>query len=315
MFAARYRGRNVIFAYDLRNEPAVGWDSLERQWNSWLADKYQTIEELNAAWSAQKPAVAFGTIPVPPKNDAPGERRLLDFQNFREHLANEWTRRQAAAIRAADPKALVTVGLIQWSVPSRLPGDLSTYSGFRPEQQARYLDFLEVHFYPLLDGGYKYQGPESETRNLAYLESVLRGAGQTGKPLVLAEFGWYGGGKPRFNNGSFPAATEAQQGQYNRQVVETSACLACGWLNWGFYDQPEATDCSELTGLVTADGKVKAWGSAFKELAKNVPGKSVGHKPNGPRPAMNWDDCLSSIKFEQDFLKQYITAFSQATSY
>jgi len=315
LFAARYRGRNVIFAYDLRNEPAVGWDGLEEPWNSWLADKYKTIENLNIAWAGQKAAATFGSIPVPPKKDAPCDRKLLDFQGFREHLANEWTRRQVAAIRTADPEALVTVGLVQWSVPSLLPGDLSTYSGFRPAQQARYLDFLEMHFYPLLDGGYRYKDAQSETGNLAYLESVLRGTGPPGKPLVLAEFGWYGGGKPRFNNGSFPAATEVQQAQYNRKVVETSMGFACGWLNWGFYDQPEATDCSELTGLVTTDGKVKEWGSAFKKLATSLHGNSGERKPRGSRPKMNWDACLSNIKSEQDFLKEYITAFSQNKSH
>jgi endo-1,4-beta-mannosidase len=311
MFAARYRGRNVIFAYDLRNEPAVGWDELKAPWNSWLTDKYKTVDRLNSAWSVQNPAVSFGAIPVPPKTDAQGNRKLLDFQSFREHLADEWTRRQVAAIKSADPKALVTVGMVQWSVPSLLPGDLSHYSGFRPQRQARYLDFLEIHFYPLADGGYKYGSLESESRNLAYLESVLRGAAQPGKPLVLAEFGWYGGGTPRFNKGSFPAASEAQQAQYDRKVVETSAGLVCGWLNWGFYDQPEASDCSELTGMATADGKPKAWGRTFQELATKFRGKAIPTKSTGPRPKMDWDACLSSMSAEKEYREKYFAAFAR----
>ena len=51
----------------------------------------------------------------------------------------------------------------------------STTLRFRAQRQARYLDFLEVHFYPLADaGGYKYRDAEGETRNLAYLENVVR---------------------------------------------------------------------------------------------------------------------------------------------
>jgi hypothetical protein len=311
MFAARYRGRNVIFAYDLRNEPAVGWDGLEAPWNLWLADKYKSIDRLNAAWNGQKPEAQFGTIPVSPKHDARGNRELLDFQSFREHLADEWTRRQAAAIKSADPQALVTIGMIQWSVPVLLPGSLANYSGFRPQRQARYLDFLEIHFYPLADGGYKYLGPENEARNLAYLESVVREAAQPDKPLVLGEFGWYGGGKPGFEHGAFPAASEGQQAQYDRSVVETSAGLACGWLNWGFYDQPEATDCSQLIGLVAANGKVKAWGQTFHDLTMRFQGKIVPQKTSGPRPVMNWDDCLSSLKSGDDFREEYFKAFSQ----
>jgi len=48
LFAARYRGRHVIFAYDLRNEPAVGWDgdTMKRKWNGWLQKKYGMVERL-----------------------------------------------------------------------------------------------------------------------------------------------------------------------------------------------------------------------------------------------------------------------------
>ncbi len=311
IFAARYRGRNVIFAYDLRNEPAVGWEGLGGPWNLWLQEKYGSVDKVNAAWQDKNPALKFGAIPIPPRRDALNNRALLDFQSFREHLADEWTRRQCAAIKSADPNALVTVGMIQWSVPSLL-GNLGHYSGFRPQRQARYLDFLEVHFYPLADGGYNYRDPESEARNLAYLEGVVREAAQPGKPLVLAEFGWYGGEeKPTFNGGQFPPASEAQQAQYDRKAVETSAGFACGWLNWGFYDQPEASDCSQLTGLVTAGGKIKAWGRTFQELASSFQGKAIRPRKTGPRPAMDWDACLSSMAAEKEFRENYFAAFSQ----
>src|SRR5580658_171363 len=48
LFAARYRARNVIFAYDLRNEPSVGWDGLETSWNRWRNDKYGAGPALRA---------------------------------------------------------------------------------------------------------------------------------------------------------------------------------------------------------------------------------------------------------------------------
>ena len=177
----------------------------------------------------------------------------------------------------------------------------------------RYLDFLEVHFYPLADGGYKYRDAQSESRNLAYLESVVLEAKQPGKPLVVSEFGWYGGEeKPKFNGGQFPPASETQQAQYDRKAVETSAGFACGWLNWGFYDQPEANDCSQLTGLATADGKIKAWGRTFHELATRFQGPPVRPKKTGPRPAMDWDACLSSMNAEKEFREQYFKAFSQS---
>lgn len=310
LFARRYRGRNIIFAYDLANEPAVGWENLGDDWHNWLRKKYHSIDQLNVAWPAAAMAQDFGAIPVPGRKDALNDARLLDFQAFRESLADDWTRRQRDAIKSADPHALVTVGLVQWSVPSLLPGTVAYYSGFRPKRLARYLDFMEIHFYPLADGGYKYRDSASELRNLAYLESVVRETAQKHKPLVLAEFGWYGGDKaPTFNGGQFPQATEDQQADYDRHVIQTTAGLACGWLNWGFYDQPEAGDCSQQTGLLTADGKLKAWGRTFHELAISYEGKTFRPGKIGPRPAMDWDACLSCIASEKQFLDDYCHAF------
>jgi len=297
LFAARYRGSNVIFAYDLRNEPSVGWDGMEIQWNRWRNDKYGLGPSLLP-------------MPVPPATDALTNVNLLEFQSFREHIADEWTRRQAAAIKSADPAALVTVGMIQWSVPSLLPS-LSQYSAFRPRRQARFLDFLTIHFYPLEDGGYKYRTHESLARNLSYLESVVREVALAGKPVVLGEFGWYGGGVAHFNQGAFPPATEAQQEEYDRRAVETSGPFACGWLNWGLFDDPEATDCSELIGLLTADGRVKAWGKTFRSLAGSRKGKASRTKWPEPRPALDWDACLTSLAAESQFRQQYFVDFSK----
>jgi beta-galactosidase GanA len=149
LFAARYRGRTSIFAYDLRNEPEVGWnDRMTPAWNAWLTRHYGGAEAIAKAWGRTN-AVEIDKVPVPTPTEALNNRELLDFQRFREDLADEWTRRQVAAIKSSDPQALVTVGMIQWSVPALLPPGVRHYAAFRPSRQAKLLDFLEVHFYPL----------------------------------------------------------------------------------------------------------------------------------------------------------------------
>ena len=152
----------------------MGWDGpvMLKRWNDWLRSKYATGEKVRQAWSGTNQTFELGSVPIPKATDAPGSRELLDYQRFREELADEWTRRQVSAIKAADPQALATVGLIQWSVPSLLPG-VRHYAGFRPERQARLLDFMEIHFYPLDRGAYEYRNDEEEARNLAYLQSVV----------------------------------------------------------------------------------------------------------------------------------------------
>lgn len=307
-FAARYRGRSVIFAYDLLNEPEIRWDTTptREKWNRWLEIQYGDPAKLVSAWGVTNQDLSFGSIPTPPKEDRAGCVRLLDFQRFREDLADQWTRRQVAAIKAADPQALATVGLIQWSVPSPLAAAWQ-YSAFRPERTARFVDFMEIHFYPLANGHYAYQGVEEEAKNLAYLESVVREVARPGKPVVIAEFGWYGGG--RLTYGNHAPATEEQQARWCRQLVESTAGLACGWLNWGFYDHPGAGDVSQLIGLLTSDGKTKAWGREFKELAARYRDQRLPRPKLGPRPTLDWDLCITSAAEGRKFRQRYYEAW------
>ncbi|MEI7935486.1 MAG: cellulase family glycosylhydrolase [Verrucomicrobiota bacterium] len=315
LFAARYQGRSVIFGYDLRNEPEMGWDGpvMLKRWNDWLRSTYATGEQVGQAWAGTNQTFELGSVPIPQAKDAPGSRELLDYQRFREDLADEWTRRQVSAIKAADPQALVTVGLIQWSVPSLLPG-VRHYAGFRPERQAKLLDFMEIHFYPLDRGAYEYRNDEEEARNLAYLQGVVGEVARTGKPVVVAEYGWYGGGKPRFDGGKHPFASEEQQARWCRKLVETTAGPAFGWLNWGLYDQPEATDPSEFSGLLTADGKLKAWGREFQQLARQFSGKRIASRKQMSTPALDWDACLTSAAAGNRFREQYYQALQPAHS-
>ena len=291
--AARYRGRGVIWAYDLLNEPEVRWDgqAMASRWNQWLETTYKTPKAMADAWGVPIGKLQLGAVPIPART-SPADHGLRDYQRFRESIAGEWTRRQAAAIRAADPEALVTVGLIQWSVPLNLAGPWH-YAAFRPRQIAPWLDFLEVHFYPLDGGVYHYENAEAERRNLAYLHAVVREAVVPGKPVVLAEFGWYGGGKPTLDGGSWPAATEADQARWCRLAVESTRGLAAGWLNWGLYDHPKAGDITQLSGLLTVDGRTKAWGAAFTALSSEL----RAHPPRAQTPTeafLDWDACTVS---------------------
>ncbi len=315
LFARRYRGRNVIFAYDLLNEPQVPWDTpaLRRRWNRWLVARYATAAKAARAWGVDVQSIRWQDQPPPPAEDAPGSRQLLDYQHFREGIADQWTRRQVTTIKSVDPDALVTVGLIQWSVPALLPG-VRHYSAFRPRRQAKLLDFMEVHFYPLAGGFFEYGGPEDEQRNLAYLESVVREVALTGRPVVLAEFGWYGGGKLTIDRGAHPPATGEQQARWCRRAVETTQGLAAGWLNWGLYDQPEARDVSQLTGLLTADGKPKAWAREFRRLARLLTAKPMAPAELGHRPSLDWDRSITSRQAGQQFREEYRRAFRSQTA-
>jgi hypothetical protein len=238
---------------------------------------------------------------------------LLDYQRFREDIADEWTRRQVAAIKSADPDALVTVGFIQWSVPALLPG-IDRYAAFRPDRQARFLDFLEIHFYPLDKGSLEYGDPDREQRNLAYLEAVVSQVARPGKPVVVAEFGWYGGGSIPMGKRLSKPGTQQDQARWCDSLIQTTAPLASGWLNWGFYDHPQAKDVSVLTGLLTADGKEKAWAVRFRQLSRHYQDHPPASAPLPPRPPLPWDRCITSTKAAEQFRDEYYKAFLAAPS-
>lgn len=298
MLAERYRGRTSIFAYDLLNEPMVPWDSptLRERWKLYLRQRYDTAESAAKAWGVA-PELENWETPIPPDPATSPRPQILDYQHFREEVAREWVARQAAAIRKADPDALVTVGLIQWSVPVILP-EVKTYSAFRPERIAPHIDFLEVHFYPLARGFLDYQRPEDIIANLVYLRSTVAACAAVKRPVVLAEFGWYGGGQLTINQGRHPSASESQQAEWCSSAIGSTRDLADGWLNWGVFDHPEARDVSQLTGLFTADGRPKEWAKVFQDISRSLEEEATTARTTDTNAAplpiaeFDWDQAI-----------------------
>ena len=104
----------ALFCYDLMNEPVVPAPSAAE----WLGPPF-----------AGKHFVQFITREL-------GSRARHD-------AAREWIRTLVGAIRRHDARALVTVGLVDWSLDR--PG---LTSGFNPRHVGVELDFLSVHLYP-----------------------------------------------------------------------------------------------------------------------------------------------------------------------
>jgi len=262
----RYRGEPAILAWDLLNEPQMPWsvDSWRSPWHAWLRSKYENLAGLEAAWGDElKTEEALDNVEIPKDTAQQGNPRLHDWQLFREHLADQWVRRQVAVLREVDPTHMITVGYIQWSYPAVRPGDPHLYAAFNPRRQAEWLDFISIHFYPLM--GRPLGSSSNWNKNLAYLQSILAYC-HTGKPVVLGEYGWYGGGTPQGR----AFLTEDQQGRWITAEVEASRRLTQGWLSWPFADAPEATDMSVFGGMVRYNLVNKIWAWRFRSYAKNL---------------------------------------------
>jgi len=302
----RYRGEPAIFAWDLLNEPHLPWfvEQWRPQWNAWLRMTYEEREALQLAWGHELTETdQWDNVAVPENRPGIGNPRLRDWQRFREHLADRWVRRQVEAIRRADPTHLTTVGYIQWSYPLVRSGNPGRYAAFNPYRQARWLDFVTIHFYPTL--GSPFQSKENWQKNLGYLQGVLAYC-RTGKPVVLGEFGWYGGGAPQHH----PYLSEEQQARWIGEEIEASRPLADGWLSWPFADSPQSRDISLFAGLVKADLTVKAWGRKFRALAGNLPEL---RRPTPKLPPCVFPGALTADEKELDRMhRAYVRSIQQA---
>ncbi|MFO0801195.1 MAG: cellulase family glycosylhydrolase, partial [Gemmataceae bacterium] len=174
--AGRCKGRSVVFCYDLMNEPVVPGG--RRAAGDWLGPAFGGKHFVQVVSLDQK-------------------------QRPRPDIARAWTKQLSAAVRAADPEALVTVGLVDWSLDR--PG---LTSGFVPARVAPDLDFVSVHLYP-------------EAGKLDDALKTLAGF-DVGKPVVVEE--------------TFPLrCSPAELGRF----VERAGPRAAGW--FGFYwGQPPA---------------------------------------------------------------------------
>lgn len=143
----------------------------------------------------------------------------------RPEIARAWIRQLTAAIRAEDPHHLVTVGLVDWSLPR--PG---LDSAFHPAVVGPELDFLSVHLYPE-----KGKVPEAvETLKLF----------NVGKPVVIEE--------------TFPLKCSREEFD---DFFQRSKPHAAGWI--GFYWGRTPEECRRSTEM--ADAFMLSWLEWFQK--------------------------------------------------
>lgn len=200
--AGRCRGRGVVFCYDLMNEPVVPGG--RRAAGDWLGPAFGGKHFVQVISLDQK--------------DRP-----------RPDIARAWTKHLAAAVRKADAGALVTVGLVDWSLDR--PG---LTSGFVPAKVAPELDFVSTHIYP-------------ETGKLDAALTTLDGFAATGKPVVVEE--------------TFPLkCSPADLGRF----IDRAGPKAAGWFGFYWGKPPDELRRSGTIG----DALTLGWLDLFQQRAK-----------------------------------------------
>jgi len=297
--ASALTGHPALFAWELINEPAAPWKpspALREAWVTWRS----------------------GHAPQAP-SDLPSPQPPLsldwswDLQQFREHLADQYVRIMTDAIRGKDTTHLVTMGLHQKSAPfDWYPPD--PYAAFNPHRLAPMLDYISVHYYPHhIFHPNIYRDPfdteEGMTETLLHGRAVARYVHVPGKPVVMEECGWYGGGPVSFADREQRSLTEAQQTAWCTRLVEATKGDVSGWLFWPYRDTPSSLDPSRRSGLFDAEGRLKDWGSAFKRLAPVITGAPpVRQAGTASMPAVLRDLATDPQKIKA-FRADYLAAF------
>jgi len=271
LLAEHFREEETIYAFDLANEPFMPWSGtrMEKLWNEWLVRKFPSISSLKSQWG--KPAsrgLRFGEIPIPPNVRRPGSRHLIDYQKFREEMALRWVKNTISAIRRVEKNHLITVGLHQSGFPLEeiIP---SRYTAFNPHILKSEVDYIALHWYPFGNpftvSFSPYDLPGNLEKSLYVALANVR-YHNVGKPVIIEEFSYYGGGSPTFWGGVLAYRTEEEQEEFSRLFLETTIGSCTGWLNWPLIDTPLSADTSAFGGLYHADGTLKKWGRTFQKL-------------------------------------------------
>jgi len=286
----------TVYAYDLINEPCVGWDSpsIRLRWNRRLKERFGSEAEMKSALDGETPPGKWGDYDVPPNEDRPGSSVLWEFQQLRDEIACDFCRRCAEAIRSGSPNHLVTIGLHPSTVPFD-GGSPGRYFGFMPQKIAPSLDYIALHWYPYTPGMYPFEAPENFEKNMALQIASLRFS-YAAKPVCLEEFGIYGGGTPPiFWGNQMPFVSQEQQTRWTLETIERTARGCCsGWLSWSMQDTKEAKDPTRYQGFFDENGKLKDLGKHFPAVAARYADAELGYAPGTETIELDMRELLTS---------------------
>lgn len=300
--AARWGWEEQIFSWTIIGEGTLPWQTpwIVSQWPAWLQYWYNdNLAALRTAWGPDVAVTSFAEAPVPPQNvgltvplgtlpqDLPpdpwaGSTWRYDWRLFLEEIGSAHIRREVRALRAGGARQMITVGNNCWTFPG-LPANQMA-RGYDPYFYLDEVDYLCQHSYPApqcLPGG-TGDPLDNEAAMQFWLnacEVMGRIYGSLGKPVMLEEWGWYGGGTSRFLC-PLPHRSEDDQRRYGDRVMEVTHHCFAGWLNWLWRDMPRAADISNLSGLYAADGdRLKPWGQSYAQWAAKLKAKPPVRAP------------------------------------
>ena len=289
-FVGHYAGHPAIWAWDLRNELLYwnrahmttpgGTDELRIDskikdgWARWLETRYGTVAAMNKAHGASHSS--FDGVPGSVEFvERPYDIGAYDFRNYLNDRGYDWCKRQCDAIRSASPDHMICSGNNGWLSPDQA---LFLANGFHNRAVHDLFDFVTHHPYPAWQAVPGQRGdPLDGGIPLKYWLNACVGMSRLdyyGKPVVIQEFGWYGGGTSKFLC-DLPYRSEQEHADYTRTLIDALAPHSNGFINWPTMDMPNSNDISNHGGIFTFDAKPKALAKVYREVAARTQGRKL----------------------------------------
>jgi len=298
LLAQRWGHDEQLFSWTIIGEGSLPWQTawLAQRWPAFLQYWYHDdLTALQSAWGQTDRAFSsFQDAPIPPRNVGyaaglgavnPGNLDRLpadpwagstwryDWRLFLEEIGAARVHAEAQALRAGGARQMITVGNNSWIFPNLCCGQMGL--GYNPYFYLDSVDYLCQHHYPApqcLPGG--NGDPLDNEAAMQSWEDAVGVMGRIyrslGKPVVLEEWGWYGGGDSAFLN-RLPFRALDEQDAYGHRLMEATQHTYSGWLHWLWRDMPAATDITNRSGLYHADGEtLKPWGRRYGAWAERL---------------------------------------------
>lgn len=299
-FVGHYAGHPAIWAWDLRNEllydlpnvpqlydaPEFRKSAAEAQrvevllkdrWGAYLQARYDSVSNMNRAYGSKY--ASFEEVPGSVRFvERPFDLCAYDFRRYLNERGFDWCKRQCEVIRRVSPHHMIVSGNNGWLFPDM---DLWLANGFHNIALHELFDFVTFHPYPApqcLPGG--HGDPLGDPAAMAFWLNACVGMARIdhyGKPVVMQEFGWYGGGPSRFLC-DLPHRSEQEHADYTRKLIGTLIPHVNGFINWPTMDMPTANDTSNHGGIFTHDGGPKALTAVYREIAAQLRGKRLARQ-------------------------------------
>jgi hypothetical protein len=289
-FVGHYSGHPAIWAWDLRNEllywarphmvtpgqsdQALIVAMIKEGWPNFLATRYGSLDVMNRFYGDR--FSSFADVPGSLEFvEKPFDPCVYDFRCYLNERGYAWCKPQCEIIRSVSPNHLLVQGNNTWLSPDQ---DLFLANGFHNRALHDLFDFVTHHPYPACQAIPNGRGdPLDGGEPLQYWLNACVGMSRLdyyGKPVVLQEFGWYGGGTSRFLS-ELPYRSEKEHADYTSALVFKLMPHVNGFINWPTFDMPAAHDISNHGGIFTRDGKRKELAGVYTKLAESVQGKRL----------------------------------------